>query len=71
MRWSPSTDDFAPPSFIRYDVYVNGELPLRSWLARPPQRLSSTSGETSTITVIAVDTADNESVPGTITVGGY
>ena len=66
VRWNPSTDDLAPQSFIRYDVYVNGELH------------AVVVGQTSTeveadfgvneIAVIAVDTADNESVPGTTTV---
>jgi hypothetical protein len=26
VRWDPSRDDLASPSFIRYDLYVNGEL---------------------------------------------
>ena len=68
VRWDPSTDDFAPQAFIRYDVYVNGEL--RAVVVGRPHRasLKATSGANNTITIIAVDTADNESVPGTITV---
>jgi chitodextrinase len=67
VRWEPSTDDFAPQQFIRYDLYVNGLLQTVV--------VGGTSGEvelylneTSTITVIAVDTADNESQPTSIIV---
>ena len=66
MRWDPSTDDLAPQSFIRYDVYVNGEL-RAVVVGRHARRLKATYGVTNTISVIAVDTADNESAPGTIT----
>ena len=65
VRWDPSTDDLAPQSLIRYDVYVNGEL--RAVV------VGSTTAEVegdfgvNDIEVIAVDTADNESVPGTLT----
>ena len=68
VSWDPSTDDLAPQSFIRYDVYVNGEL-RAVWLATLLRKLRATSAST-TSTVIAVDTADNESAPGTVTVGG-
>jgi chitodextrinase len=67
VRWEPSTDDFAAQQFIRYDLYVNGQLQTVV--------VGGTSGEvelylneTSTITVIAVDTADNESAPSSIVV---
>jgi hypothetical protein len=66
VRWNPSTDDLAPASSIRYDVYVNGELSAVV--------VGGTTAEVeayfgvNTITVVAVDTADNESEPGTITV---
>ena len=66
VRWNPSTDDFAPLSLIRYDVYVNGEL-RAVVVGATSAEVELYLGETSTITVIAVDTADNESVPGTIT----
>ena len=68
VRWEPSTDDFAPQQFIRYDVYVNGEFQAVV-VGTTTAEVELYLGETSTITVIAVDTADNESVPGTITVG--
>jgi chitodextrinase len=67
LSWDPSTDDFAPQSLIRYDVYVNGEL-RAVVVGKTIAEVESDLG-VSTITIIAVDTADNESVPGTITVG--
>ena len=67
VRWEPSTDDFAAQQFIRYDLYVNGLLQTVV--------VGGTSGEvelylneTSTIAVVAVDTADNESPPTSIIV---
>jgi hypothetical protein len=67
VRWEPSTDDVAAAQFIPYDLYVNDQL--RTVV------VGGTSGEvelylneTSTITVIAVDTADNPSPPTTSTV---
>jgi chitodextrinase len=67
VRWDASTDDFAAQQFIRYDLYVNDQLQTVV--------VGVTSGEvelylneTSTITVIAVDTADNESPPASIVV---
>ena len=66
LRWDPSTDDFAPQSLIRYDVYVNGEL--RAVVVGNAIAELETDPGVSTLTIIAVDTADNESVPGTITV---
>ena len=65
VSWNPSTDDLTPQTFIRYDVYVNGEL--RAVV------IGNTSAEVegefgvNTISVIAVDAADNESPPGTTT----
>ena len=52
---------------IRYDVYVNGEL-RAVVVGRNSAEVELYLGETSTITVIAVDTADNESEPGSISV---
>ncbi|MND09678.1 hypothetical protein D3C83_332020 [compost metagenome] len=62
-------DDLAPQSFIRYDVYVNGEL-RAVVVGDTTAQVEFEYGVTSNIAVIAVDTADNESVPGTITVSG-
>jgi chitodextrinase len=67
VRWDPSTDDFAPQSLIRYDVYVDGEL-RAVVVGQTTAQIEIEYGITSKIAVIAVDTADNQSVPGTITV---
>jgi chitinase len=66
VRWDPSTDDLAPQAFIRYDVYVNGEL--RAVVVG--QTSAEVEGEfgVNSVSVIAVDTADNESPPGSTTV---
>ena len=66
VRWEASTDDLAPQSFIRYDVYLNGEL-TAVVVGQTTADLDAYFGE-NTITVIAVDTADNASAPATITV---
>jgi chitinase len=65
VRWDPSSDDFALQRFIRYDVYVNGEL--RAVVVG--QVSAEVEGDLgiNDISVIAVDTADNESAPGTTT----
>ena len=67
VRWDPSTDDLAPQSLIRYDVYVNGEL-RAVVVGQTTAQVEIDYGVTNNIAVIAVDTADNESAPGTITV---
>jgi chitinase len=67
VRWDPSTDDLAPPSLIRYDVYLNGEL-RAVVVGQTTAQVEIDYGITAEIAVIAVDTADNESAPGTITV---
>jgi hypothetical protein len=65
VSWDPATDDLAPQSFIRYDVYVNGEL--RAVVVGDTTAQVEGDFGVNDIAVIAVDTADNESVPGTIT----
>ena len=65
VRWDASTDDLAPPSLVRYDVYVNGEL--RAIVFGTTTAQVEIDYGVNNITVIAVDTADNESAPGTIT----
>jgi chitinase len=65
VRWDPSTDDVALQTFIRYDVYVNGEL--RSVVVGKASAEVEADLGVNNISVIAVDTADNESVPGTTT----
>jgi len=65
VRWDPSTDDLAPPSLIRYDVYVNGEL-RAVVVGQTTAQVESDYGVNNDIAVVAVDTADNESAPGTV-----
>jgi chitodextrinase len=67
VQWDPSSDALSSPSFIRYDVYVNGELRVVV-VGTTSAEVELYLGEVNTITVIAVDTADNESEPGSITV---
>jgi chitodextrinase len=64
VTWQPSTDDIAPQAFIRYDIHVNGEL-RRVVVGESTAEVEVDYGLT-TITIIAVDTAGNESAPGTI-----
>lgn len=65
VRWDPSTDDVAPQSLIRYDVYVNDELSAVV-VGKATAQVEVDFG-VNDIAVIAVDTADNESFPGTTT----
>jgi chitodextrinase len=67
LRWDPSTDDRAPQSLIRYDVYVNGEL-RAVVVGQTTAQVEIEYGVDHHVAVIAVDTADNESAPGTVTV---
>ena len=66
VGWSPSSDDFAPQSLIRYDVYVNGLLGAVV-VGNTTAQVEADYG-VANISIVAVDTADNESAPGTITV---
>jgi hypothetical protein len=65
VSWEASIDDVAPQAFIRYDVYVNGEL--RTVVVGRTSAEVEVEYGVNTITVVAVDTADHESVPGTVT----
>jgi hypothetical protein len=67
VQWQASTDDFAAQQFIRYDVYVNGQL-QRVVVGATSAEVELYLNESSTITVIAVDTADDESQPASIVV---
>jgi chitodextrinase len=67
VRWDASTDDIAAQQFIRYDIYVDGQL-QRVVVGGTSAEVELYLNETSTITVIAVDTADNESQPTSIVV---
>ena len=66
VRWDASADDVAPQSFIRYDVYVNGEL--RTVVVGTTTADVEVEYGSNEVAVIAIDTADNESVPGTAAV---
>lgn len=66
VRWDPSTDDLASQSFIRYDVYVNGEL--RGVVVGETTAQVEVDFGVNDVEVFAVDTADNESAPGRTTV---
>jgi chitodextrinase len=66
VTWDPSTDDIAPQQFIRYDIYVNGEL--RTVVVGASSAEVEVDYGLTTISIIAVDTAGNESAPGTIVV---
>jgi chitodextrinase len=67
VRWESSTDDAAPQSLIRYDVYVNDDL-RAVLVGGTTAQIELDYGVSVIVTIVAVDTADNESVPGTITV---
>lgn len=67
VTWQASTDDLAPQPFIRYDVYVNGLLQTVV-VGTASAEVELYLNEASTITVIAVDTADRESTPASIIV---
>ncbi len=67
VTWEASTDDLAPRQFIRYDVYVN-DLLQTVVVGTTSAEVELYLNETSTITVIAVDTADRESTPASIVV---
>jgi chitinase len=67
VTWEASTDDLAPQPLIRYDVYVNDLLQIVV-VGTTSAEVELYLNETSTITVIAVDTADRESTPASIVV---
>jgi chitinase len=68
VSWQASADDLAPAALIRYDIYVNNQL-RRVVVGETAAEVDFYFGEDHTVTVVAVDTADNESVPGTISIG--
>jgi chitodextrinase len=67
LSWTESTDSVTHQDFIRYDVYVNGELSdiLVGTGARSINY--GNFGEINTVEVIAVDEAGNESAPAIFT----
>jgi chitodextrinase len=64
VSFSASTDDLAPPSLIRYDIYVDGIL--RRVVVGETTAEVDFYFEEQTVTVIAVDTADNAAEPVTV-----
>ena len=67
VSWNPSVDDFDAQSVIRYDLYVNGVL-SDILVGKTHVQTVYVEHGTNTITVIATDTAGNQSTPATITV---
>jgi chitodextrinase len=67
VTWDASTDDLAPQQFIRYDLYVN-DLLQTVVVGTTSAEVEIYLGETATVEVIAVDTADRESTPASIVV---
>lgn len=67
LSWTESTDNVTPQDFIRYDVYVNGELSDIQFGTGANSINYGNFGEFNTVEVIAVDEAGNESAPATLT----
>jgi chitodextrinase len=65
FSWTQSTDNVDPPQAIRYEIYINGEL---AEIAIGTGAISG-YGEPgfNVISIIAIDSAGNESAPVTIT----
>lgn len=68
VSWDASTDDVAEQRFIRYDIYVDDEL--RTVVVGAFSAEVETDFGDQVLTIIAVDTADNESAPASIILGG-
>jgi hypothetical protein len=67
LSWTESTDNVTTQDFIRYDVYVNGELSDIQVGTGARSINYGNQGEFNTVEVIAVDEAGNESAPATLT----
>jgi len=67
VQWEPSVDDLAAAWFIRYDLYVNGVLQTVV-VGGTSAEVELYLNQINTITIVAVDTADNESLPVSIIV---
>jgi chitinase len=66
LEWVPSTDDFDPPTVIRYDVYVNGVLSDTVFGTSGRSLVYGTVGMVNQFDVVASDTAGNRAAPATI-----
>jgi len=67
LDWTESTDNVTPQDFIRYDVYVNGELSDIKVGSGVNSVNYGNFGEFNTVEVFAIDEAGNESAPATLT----
>jgi hypothetical protein len=67
-RRSDLNDDVAEQRFIRYDICVDGEL--RTVVVSEISAEVETDFGDEVLTIIAVDTAGNESAPASIVLGG-
>jgi chitodextrinase len=70
VSWTQSTDDFDEQRFIRYNVYVNDVLsdtPVGSGFSIV-YNTNPGGGGLVRVTIIAVDTAGNQSAPASITI---
>jgi chitodextrinase len=67
LSWTESMDNVTPQDFIRYDVYVNGQLSDVQFGTGARSINYGNFGEFNTVEVIAVDEAANESAPATLT----
>jgi hypothetical protein len=67
VSWDASTDNIAEQRFIRYDIYVDGEL--RTVVVGATSAEVETDFDDEVVTIIAIDTADNESVPASVALG--
>jgi hypothetical protein len=67
LSWTESTDNVTPQDFIRYDVFVNGELSDVQVGTGARSINYGNFGESNTVEVIAVDEAGNKSAPATLT----
>lgn len=67
LDWTESTDNVTPQDFIRYDVYVNGELSDIQVGTGARSINYGNDGEFNTVEVYAIDEAGNESAPATLT----
>ena len=67
LSWTESKDNVTPQDFIRYDVYVNGELSDIQFGTGANSINYGNFGQLNTVAVVAVDEAGNESKPAIFT----
>jgi chitodextrinase len=64
LYWTQSTDNVDPREAIRYEIYVNGVLSEN--VIGVGETITYGEAGSNTLTIIAIDTAGNESAPTTI-----